>query len=146
MINKAVADKHLDHPIYSIYLTKVGGNGHKAGGEIVFGDVDKLRCSPKIHYIPLTDTQYWQFKTDKIMIGDKVIRSHVQTVADSGSSSLIMPKKDYRLFLQSIGLHPSLPGMPYVNCKMRFVVDFWFNGAKFSLTAQELMVRYRFLR
>jgi hypothetical protein len=53
-----------------------------------------------------------------------------------------MPKKDYKMFLKAIGLDDSLPGLSYIPCKLKFVLDFYINGAKFSLTAQELMVRY----
>lgn len=72
LVNRAVNEKLLDEPIYSIYLTKVGDDNHKSGGEIMFGKLDELRCSPKIQYVQLTSTNFWQFKTDKIMIGKKV--------------------------------------------------------------------------
>ncbi|KAI6191480.1 Peptidase A1 domain-containing protein [Aphelenchoides bicaudatus] len=113
LINRAVEEKVLDAPIYTIYLKKVGGSNHKAGGSITFGQVDTLNCSPNVYYVPLSSTKYWEFKADQIMIGNK-----------------------------SIGLPEHLPGLPYISCKYKFVVSFLINGAKFSLTAQELMVRY----
>jgi hypothetical protein len=53
-----------------------------------------------------------------------------------------MPRKDYKLFLRSVGLPEHLPGLPYVSCKTKFVVDFFINGTKLSLTAQELMGKF----
>lgn len=73
LINRAVEEKVLDSPVYTIYLTKVGGDFHKAGGEILFGSVDTTRCSNSVYYAPLTSTDYWQFNMDKVMVGNKVI-------------------------------------------------------------------------
>jgi hypothetical protein len=65
IVNKAAREKVLDHPIYSIYL-------NKSGGEILFGSLDNEKCSTNVHYVPLISINYWQFKTEKIIIGDKV--------------------------------------------------------------------------
>jgi hypothetical protein len=73
LLNKAVADGTLDKPVYTVILDKVGGDNHKPGGEIVFGELlDEARCSPTINYAPLVSTDYWTILTQKVMIGKQV--------------------------------------------------------------------------
>jgi hypothetical protein len=53
-----------------------------------------------------------------------------------------VPKSDYKHILKAIGLPEDLPGLPYVRCNLKFLLHFFINGVQFSMTAQELMVRY----
>ncbi|KAI6205604.1 Peptidase A1 domain-containing protein [Aphelenchoides besseyi] len=142
LINRAIREKKLENPIYTIFLDKIGGDEHKPGGEIYFGGFDTTYCTKKITYVPLTTTDYWQFKADKVVVAGKVLHRNLQVVSDTGTSSLVMPQADFKRVMKAIGLPGKSEGLPYVPCKLKFILEIWINKVRHALTAQELMVRY----
>ncbi|KAI6173710.1 Peptidase A1 domain-containing protein [Aphelenchoides besseyi] len=155
LINRAIREKKLENPIYTIFLDKIGGDEHKPGGEIYFGGFDTTYCTKNITYVPLTTTNYWQFKADKIVVAGKVgenemllmcsiqeLYRNLQVVSDTGTSSLVMPRADFKQVMKAIGLPAKSRGLPYVPCKLKFILEIWINNVQHTLTAQELMVRY----
>lgn len=69
LINRAVASKALEKPLYTVWMKKVGGEANKIGGEILFGDVDTEKCDAKVGYVNLTSTHYWQFTVNQVSVG-----------------------------------------------------------------------------
>ncbi|KAI6243968.1 Sodium/potassium-transporting ATPase subunit beta family-containing protein [Aphelenchoides fujianensis] len=136
LINRAIREKKLDRPLYTIFLDKVGGDQHRPGGEVLFGEVDTQHCSRRITWAPLTTTRYWQF------LAGRLVARNLQVVSDTGTSALVMPAADFKRVMRAIGLSEHSIGLPYVNCRRKFTLEIWIREVKHELTAQELMVRY----
>ncbi|CAD5233670.1 unnamed protein product [Bursaphelenchus xylophilus] len=146
LINRAVAEGKLEKPLYTVWMKKVGGEVDRLGGEILFGDVDSEKCEASVGYTNLTSTNYWQFDVNDVEINiggeTKKIAQKIEAISDTGTSAIVMPRDMYRTLVSALGIKSNAPGLPYVKCNTKFSLNFAINGRNYSLSAQDLMVKY----
>jgi len=119
------------------------------GGEIVFGGTDTSKYTGTIHYVPLTQETYWQFKLDDLTVGGKSQgfcgSSGCKAILDTGTSVLVGPPSDISKINQQLGAH-EIPGTgEYIlDCKKISTlpnIAYKINGISYTLTPQQYVLQ-----
>jgi len=106
-----VEKKMLDEPVFSFYL------GDDGPGKLVFGGVDESHYIGDFHYVPLSNTTYWQVSLEGMRVGDKSVSKAASAIVDSGTSLLAGPKKEVEAMMEMLGARSIMFGREWiVNC------------------------------
>ncbi|CEJ01828.1 hypothetical protein RMCBS344292_16231 [Rhizopus microsporus] len=84
----------LDEPLFAIYTQ------HSAG-EIDFGGIDRSRFLGEVTYVNIIDHGYWMIQLESAQFQETVFTAR-KAIVDSGSTLIIMPKKDAEAYHQRI--------------------------------------------
>jgi len=104
-----LSQKKVDEPVFAFWLNRAAGAS--VGGELHFGGTDSSKYSGDFHYVPLTNTTYWEFKMDGGSIGDsKFCEGGCKAIADSGTSLLAGPVDAVKAINKAIGSTGVLAG------------------------------------
>ncbi|XP_043655406.1 lysosomal aspartic protease [Drosophila teissieri] len=104
----------VDECVFSFYLKRNGSE--RMGGELLFGGVDKKKFSGSLTYVPLTHAAYWQFPLDAIEVGGTAISHRRQAIADTGTSLLAAPPREYLIINSLLGGLPTSNNEYLLNC------------------------------
>ncbi|XP_017101793.2 lysosomal aspartic protease [Drosophila bipectinata] len=138
-----MCDQHLvDNCLFSFYLKRNGSE--RKGGELLFGGVDATKFSGSLTYVPLTHAGYWQFQMDGVEIGGTVISRHRQAIADTGTSLLAAPPREYLIINSLLGGLPTTNNEYLLNCsgldKLPEIV-FIIGGQRFGLQPRDYVMQ-----
>ncbi|XP_016949766.1 lysosomal aspartic protease [Drosophila biarmipes] len=139
---ESMCDQHLvDECIFSFYLKRNGSE--RMGGELLFGGVDKAKFSGSLTYVPLTHAGYWQFPMDGIELGGRMISQNRQAIADTGTSLLAAPPREYLIINSLLGGLPTSNNEYLLNCaeidKLPEIV-FIIGGQRFPLQPRDYVM------
>jgi len=112
---ESMCDQQLvDECVFSFYLKRNGSE--RKGGELLFGGVDKTKFSGSLTYVPLTHAGYWQFPLDAIEVAGTRINQNRQAIADTGTSLLAAPPREYLIINSLLGGLPTSNNEYLLNC------------------------------
>jgi cathepsin D len=130
--------------VFAFWLSRDPESGAK-GGELTLCGTDPSHYEGDLFYVPVTRQKYWQVAVDQVAVGDKVIASKFEAVADTGTSLMVGPKKDVDQLQKAIGAHKiPIVGEYLVSCaKISSLptVTFKINGKDFALTPEEYVLK-----
>ncbi|KAH8271425.1 hypothetical protein KR018_009788, partial [Drosophila ironensis] len=131
----------VDQCLFSFYLKRNGSQ--KKGGELLFGGVDATKFTGSLTYVPLTHVGYWQFEMDGVEIGGTMISHHRRAIADTGTSLLAAPPREYLIINSLLGGLPTSNNEYLLNCsgidKLPEIV-FIIGGQRFRLQPGDYVV------
>ncbi|KAH8291801.1 hypothetical protein KR054_000743, partial [Drosophila jambulina] len=132
----------VEECVFSFYLKRNGSE--RKGGELLFGGVDATRFTGSLTFVPLTRAGYWQFHLDGVEVGGQVISQHRQAIADTGTSLLAAPPREYLIINSLLGGLPTANNEYLLNCseldKLPEIV-FVIGGQRFGLQPRDYVMR-----
>lgn len=147
VFDNMIAQKLVEKPIFSFYLNRDATS--KVGGELILGGSDPDHYVGPLTYAPLTDTTYWKFQMQGILVsGQKVsgvCESGCAAIADTGTSLLAGPLEQAAKLNQMIGATPTpVPGEYTVDCKKLSSlpkISFRIAGVDFVLNGEDYVLK-----
>lgn len=127
--------------IFSVYLHQASANESK-GGEIIFGGFDESRFKGNLHFVPITNSNYWKLKISQVFVNSNKISGEMEALLDTGTSLILMPQKTYDNLLQV--LPSEMEGGNYIlNCQSKIMPDvkLVIGGKTFYLTPGDYLVK-----
>ncbi|KAL4660252.1 cathepsin D-like isoform X1 [Arapaima gigas] len=132
-----MAQKKVTQPIFSFYLSRKKSSANPEG-ELLLGGVDEALYTGPIHWVPVTQKNFWQIKIDSIKVQgtSTFCTTGCQAIVDTGTSLIGGPTGDIILLQQLIGASPTSMGEFVVDC-VRVTslpqITFTLNGVKYPL-------------
>ncbi|KAL6419926.1 hypothetical protein ACFW04_011052 [Cataglyphis niger] len=126
----------VEKPIFSFYLNR---DDSSEVGELLLGGVDPNHYVGKLNYVPVTRKGYWQFTMDGMTIGNAVVTSRCQAIADTGTSLIIGPSDAIEIIYQNIGADSN----GFVDCNLLDQlpsVDIILNSVTYTLTPHDYVL------
>ncbi|CAG0890536.1 unnamed protein product [Darwinula stevensoni] len=141
--------QHLvDKPVFSFYLNR--DPSADEGGQLILGGSDPDYYTGDFTYLPVTRKGYWQFKMDKVKVGDHTVycSGGCQAIADTGTSLITGPTSEIASFAKKIGARKDSGGDYIISCSsvsdlpsINFVLhgkDFTLEGSDYVLEVSQL--------
>merc|ERR1711871_243878 len=140
MVNQNLVAK----PLFSVFLSKDPWSS--VGGEFLLGGIDSKYYTGDISYVPLSNTTYWQFEMESVLVGGKAsgCTNGCKAIADTGTSLLAGPTAEVEVIQKAIGATPLMKGEYTVDCsKISSMpnVDFKLAGKSYTLTPQQYVLQ-----
>ncbi|XP_017101704.2 cathepsin D [Drosophila bipectinata] len=126
--------------MFSVYLQQSSTNESK-GGEIIFGGFDKSRFKGNLHFVPITNSNYWKLKISQVSVKSKHICGEMDALLDTGTSLILMPQKTYDDLLKVLSFE--MEGGNYLlSCHSNImpVVQLMIGGKAFFLTPDDYLM------
>ncbi|KAM3587879.1 uncharacterized protein V6R79_015959 [Siganus canaliculatus] len=140
VFDNMIAQKVVDEPIFSFYLSK-RTNGSAPVGELLLGGKDDTLYSGPIHWVPLSAKGYWQIKMESVAVQgtNSFCPDGCPAIVDTGTSLIAGPTNDTLLLQQLIGATPTNIGEFLIDCaRLSSLPDVTFvlGGKEYTLTAE----------
>uniref|UniRef100_A0A3Q3JES5 Peptidase A1 domain-containing protein n=1 Tax=Monopterus albus TaxID=43700 RepID=A0A3Q3JES5_MONAL len=140
VFDNMMAQKMVDEPVFSLYLSRKTNNG-SLEGELLLGGIDESLYEGPINWLPVTVKSYWQIKMDSVAVqGVNTFCLHgCQAIVDTGTSLITGPTSDILTLQQLIGATPTSTGEFLIDCARLSSlpqVTFVLGGREYSLTAE----------
>ncbi|EDW82170.1 uncharacterized protein Dwil_GK25659 [Drosophila willistoni] len=135
----------VENAVFSFYLLRTNtavssiyneGNG----GELILGGSDSTLYSGDLTYVPISQEGYWQFQMDGVNLGDNLLCSSCQAIADTGTSLLVVPTDVAQSILQILQI---MNDAYEVDCSLvPFLPSLYFQigGTTFTLTPSDYII------
>ncbi|EDV43689.1 uncharacterized protein Dana_GF16403 [Drosophila ananassae] len=126
--------------IFSVYLQQASANESK-GGEIIFGGFDESRFKGNLHFVPITNSNYWKLKISEVFVNSKKISGETDALLDTGTTQILMPQKTYDNLLKLLPFE--MEGGNYIlSCQSKIMpeVKLVIGGKSFYLTPDDYLV------
>ncbi|CAG0900634.1 unnamed protein product [Darwinula stevensoni] len=106
VLENMVLQQLIQNPIFSFYLNR--DPSAKEGGELIIGGSDPNYYKGSLTYVPVTSEGYWQFKMDKVRLGNQAVYcfNGCQAIADTGTSLITGPSRVINALNRRVGGHP----------------------------------------
>jgi len=131
--------------VFSFYLSN--NASLEIGGELLLGGINPNYYSGKIHYVPLTQLNYWQYTMEDFLIGGKSVKycnGKCVAICDTGTSLITGPTKVINSLNRQLGAFVFKGEGIFSSCPNYNdlpIVSFVFNGKKFSLTPEQYIMK-----
>ncbi|KAK9525979.1 hypothetical protein VZT92_016642 [Zoarces viviparus] len=141
VFDNMLAQKEVDEPIFSFYLSRKTSSGTPQG-ELLLGGKDEALYSGPINWNPVTSKGYWQIKMESIAVqgANSLCPRGCQAIVDTGTSLIAGPTVDILNIHQLIGATPTNIGEFLIDCvRLSSLphVTFVLGGTEYTLTAEQ---------
>jgi len=125
----------LDEQVFAFYL------GNHRPGELVLGGVDEAHYTGDFHYVPLSETTYWQVALEGMRMGPQSVSNASAAIVDSGTSLLAGPSADVKAIMDVLGATSIWGNEYFVNCWKEFPdLIITLGGRDFALRKEDLIL------
>ncbi|XP_068158869.1 lysosomal aspartic protease [Drosophila tropicalis] len=135
----------VENAVFSFYLLR-GNTAYSSiytegnGGELILGGSDSTLYSGDLTYVPISQEGYWQFQMGSVNLGDNLLCSSCQAIADTGTSLLVVPTTVAQSILEILQI---MNAAYEVDCSLvPFLPSLYFNigGTTFTLTPSDYII------
>uniref|UniRef100_A0A8C8RDV3 Peptidase A1 domain-containing protein n=1 Tax=Pelusios castaneus TaxID=367368 RepID=A0A8C8RDV3_9SAUR len=141
----SIIEQHLiEEPVFSFHLNR--GEDTESGGELILGGIDHSLYKGSIHWVPVTEKNYWQIHVNNVKIQGRVAFCFhgCEAIVDSGTSLITGPSLQIRRLQEHIGASPTQNGEFVVDCRRLSSlpqISFTIGHREYTLTAKEYIIK-----
>ncbi|XP_023681644.1 pepsin A-like [Paramormyrops kingsleyae] len=137
VFDNLMVQKKVTQPIFSVYLSRKKSSSDPEG-ELLLGGVDEALYIGPIHWVPVTQRNYWQIKIDNVKVQgvQTLCTNSCQAIVDTGTSLIGGPTIDIMFLHQLIGATPTSIGEFLVDCARLSslpLITFTLNGVDYPM-------------
>lgn len=145
VFENAVAQKLVDTPVFSVWMSHKKGQDGGVAGHILWGAVDQQNCAKEVDYVPVAQKRYWEFRTEATLVNGQRAEGASLAITDTGTSLLGVPKNILQQAARAFGakFEPmyGLYSVPCSNNNLKFGVR--INGKDYNIEAHNLKLQIR---
>ncbi|XP_024142458.1 nothepsin [Oryzias melastigma] len=148
VFDNMLAQKILDEPVFSFYLSRSTGKGVPEG-ELLLGGTDESLYIGPINWVPVSIKGYWQIRMDSVSVQgvSSLCRRGCEAIVDTGTSLIAGPPREVLKLHQLIGATPTNFGDFVVDCARLSSlphVTFVLGGVEYTLTSEHYIRKETF--